>query len=83
MDIVKDYQEAALKFAADYEVADQHVVSIIASVMMTRDGQGLLGGSFVQAVVDNDLYGALSRADYKCLANIKAIVAANQFAYLN
>jgi hypothetical protein len=51
--------------------------------MMTRDGKGLQGGSFVQAVIDNDLFGAISRADDVCYNHLKVIVAANQYAYLN
>jgi hypothetical protein len=46
-----------------------HVKSIGFSVLQTRDG-GILGGSFVRAIVDNDLSGALSRAD---LTNKKVI----------
>jgi hypothetical protein len=51
--------------------------------MMTRDGKGLQGGGFVQTIVDNDLFGAISRADNECYQNLKVIVAANQYAYLN
>ena len=39
-----------------------HVKSIGVSVLQTRDG-GLQGGSFVQAVVKNDLSGSYNRAD--------------------
>jgi hypothetical protein len=83
MDIVTQYQSAAEQFAMEYEVSNPHIIRIIASVMMTRDGKGLQGGSFVQAVVDNDLFGATSRADDVCYQNLKVIVAANQYAYLN
>ena len=83
MEIVKQYQLAAEEFALQYEVTNPHIINIIASVMMTRDGKGLQGGSFVQAVVDNDLFGAISRADDVCYQNLKVIVAANQYAYLN
>jgi len=83
MDIVKVYQKAAADFADLYDVNDSHVISIIASVMMTRDGQGIPGGGFVQAVVDNDLYSAISRADSTSLKNIKVISAANKMAHLN
>ncbi len=83
MDIVNQYQSAAKEFALEYEVTNPHIINIIASVMMTRDEKGLQGGSFVQSVVDNDLFGAISRADNQCLQNIKVIVAANQYAYLN
>jgi hypothetical protein len=39
-----------------------HVKSIGVSVLQTRDG-GLQGGSFVQAIVKNDLSGSYNRAD--------------------
>ena len=39
-----------------------HVKSVGVSVLQTRDG-GLQGGSFVQAVVKNDLSGSYNRAD--------------------
>jgi len=83
MEIVNQYQSAAKEFALEYEVTNPHIINIIASVMMTRDEKGLQGGSFVQSVVDNDLFGAISRADNQCLQNIKVIVAANQYSYLN
>ena len=83
MDIVTQYQSAAEQFATEYEVSNPHIIRIIASVMMTRDGKGLQGGSFVQAVIDNDLFGAISRADDVCYNHLKVIVAANQYAYLN
>ena len=40
----------------------EHISNIAASVMMTRDGI-LPGGSFVRAICDNDLHGAVHRAD--------------------
>ena len=39
-----------------------HVKSIGVSVLQTRDG-GMQGGSFVQAIVKNDLSGSYNRAD--------------------
>ena len=83
MEIVKQYQLAAEEFALEYEVTNPHIINIIASVMMTRDGKGLQGGSFVQSVVDNDLSGAISKADDVCYQNLKVIVAACDYAYLN
>ena len=83
MDIVNQYQKAAEEFALEYGVSNPHIARIIASVMMTRDGKGLQGGSFVQAVVDNDLFEAISRADDVCYQNLKVIVAANFYSYLN
>lgn len=39
-----------------------HVINVGTSVLQTRDG-GIPGGSFVQAVVKNDLSGSYNRAD--------------------
>ena len=39
-----------------------HVIDVGTSVLQTRDG-GIQGGSFVQAVVNNDLSGTYNRAD--------------------
>lgn len=39
-----------------------HVIDVGTSVLQTRDG-GMQGGSFVQAVVDNDLSRTYNRAD--------------------
>ncbi len=39
-----------------------HVIDVGVSVLQTRDG-GIQGGSFVQAVVDNDLTRTYNRAD--------------------
>ena len=83
LDVVEKYNKVAKEFAAKYNVDSPHIISIIASVMMTRDGVGLTGGSFVQSVVDNDLYGTISRADYECEANLKVITSANRFAHIN
>jgi len=49
--------------------------------MMTRDNVQQ-GGSFVQCVINNDLYGAISRADKSCLENLKIIVLAKEFAHV-
>ena len=83
MEIVNQYQSAAEEFALEYGVTNPHIVRIISSVMMTRDGKGLRGGSFVQSVVDNDLSRTISKADTQCLQNLKVIVAACDYAHLN
>lgn len=41
----------------------QHIIQIGTSILCTKWGIGYPGGSFVQAVVDNDLMAAVSRAD--------------------
>jgi hypothetical protein len=83
MGTFEEYQERARQFAKEYNVeVSEHIIDVMRSVMMTRD-KVLQGGSFVQAVVDNNLREAISRADGACLANIKIIVQASYNAYLN
>lgn len=76
------YLDAATKFAKRHLVESPHIINIIMSVMCTRDGVGYPGGSFVQAVVDNDLLNAVARADSECIKNIRVIVSANQFCHV-
>ena len=54
------YLRSAGEFPALEELS--HIIDLSASVMMTRDNF-VIGGSFVRAVVDNDLAGAVYRAD--------------------
>ena len=75
MDIVEKYMESAREFALLYGVTSPHIINIISSVMMTRDDVGYPGGGFVEAVVTNNLYLAISRADTECYNNLKVIVA--------
>ena len=58
-----------------------HVVSLAASVMMTRD-EFLPGGGFVQAVVDNNLSEAIGRADSTALIALKALVMTKMWCHL-
>ena len=74
------YRTAVVHFVNRYnEQVSEHVIDVMISVMMTRDNV-LQGGSFVQAVVKNDLAQAISCADASCLANIKIIVSAFRYA---
>jgi len=43
--------------------AKSHIINIGTSIMLNRLGVNTYPGSFVQAVLDNDLQGAFSRAD--------------------
>ena len=83
MEAKKDLREAykthCLQLAKNYNVnVSDHILNIMISVCMTRDGHWV-GGSFVQSVVANDLLGALSRADYECRDNIYIITMAKNF----
>ena len=46
----------------DQETVD-HIINIGTSIMMNRLGIDTYPGSFVKAILDNDLHGAFSRAD--------------------
>jgi hypothetical protein len=43
--------------------AKQHIINIGTAIMLNRLGVNTYPGSFVQAVLDNDLAGAFMRAD--------------------
>lgn len=80
----EQYRKRAAKFAKDHEVTiTDHVLDVMTSVMMTRDGIWQ-GGSFVQAVVKNDLFHAVTRADNECIThpNLKIIVLAYDSCFL-
>ena len=76
MDKVAKYKAAAQRWAAMYKVDEQHAIDVAASVLMTRDGV-LQGGSFVQAIVDNNLREAINRADDICIKYLKFFTIIN------
>jgi hypothetical protein len=63
-------------FQSDDEI--EHIIEIGTSILMTKWGIGYPGGSFVQAIVDNDLQEAIGRADS---VNIKALKFYVQLKY--
>lgn len=78
----KEYQDAVISFLNDYEeTATDHIKDVMVSVMMTRDGI-LQGGSFVQAVVDNNLRKAVSRADKECTMHLRIITLCANNCYI-
>lgn len=77
------YIDLAIKFSKSYRVeVSDHILDVMASVMMTRD-KVRQGGSFSQAVVNNDLFKAVSFADQEVMENIRIIVLAYQYAYFH
>ena len=77
------YVEAAKKHLHDYgtENYSDHIVDVIVSVMMDR-GDVMPGGGFVQAICNNDLRGAISRADDDCINHLRVIALAHPFAFI-
>ena len=65
-------RERATQFAIEYGFTNvsEHILDIMVSIMCTRDKSSYAGGGFVEAVIANNLYLALSRADTDCRNNI-------------
>jgi hypothetical protein len=83
MDIREQYRERAIQFAKEWkEDVSEHILDIMVSIMATRDKSSYAGGGFVQAVVDNNLYLALSRADNDCRKNIFILTMCNANCHL-
>ncbi len=73
------YRMAAVHFADRYgETVSDHIKDVMISVMMTKDNV-LQGGSFVQAVIDNNLREAFNRADADCIKNLRIITLCANF----
>ena len=83
MDIREQYRERAIQFAKEWrEDVSEHIIDIMVSIMATRDKSSYAGGGFVQAVVDNNLYLAMSRADSDCRKNLFLLTMCNANCYL-
>jgi hypothetical protein len=77
------YRTAVVHFANRYnEEVSEHIIDVMISVMMTRDNV-LQGGSFVQAVVANNLKESISRADAECGKHLRIISLCCSFCYVD
>ena len=79
MDTLENYKElaeATLSKTRSFIIGpltpdeESHVINIARSVMTTRDNV-MMGGSFAQAIVNNDLREAVNRADDTCIRALK------------
>lgn len=79
MDIREKNRERAIQFAKEWNVENvsNHILDIMVSIMCTRDKSSYAGGGFVEAVVANNLYLAMSRADTDCRNNIFLLTMCN------
>lgn len=77
------YRKRAEKHLVEYRVIDAtpHILDIVMSVMMHRDGVQR-GGSGVEAICNNDLFGITQRGDHEVMKHIRTIVAAYHFAHI-
>lgn len=80
--VMDRYLEKARIECTARNIGSSHIIDICSSVMMLRDGV-LHGGSFVQAVVDNDLTKSLACADSECRDNLLTIVVARECWYID
>jgi hypothetical protein len=83
MDIREKNRERAIQFAKEWncENVSNHIIDIMVSIMCTRDKSSYAGGGFVEAVVANNLYLAMSRADSDCRNNIFLLTMCNSNCY--
>jgi len=85
MDIREKCRKRAVLFAKEwgYENVSDHILDIMVSIMCTRDKSSYEGGRFVQAVVANNLYLAMSRADNDCRNNMFLLTMCNANCYID
>ena len=83
MDIREKYRERAIQFAKDWDTeVSEHIIDIMVSIMATRDKSSYAGGGFVEAVVANNLFLAMSRADMDCRKNLFLLTMCKVNCYL-
>jgi len=73
-DLHNRYKRKAREYAKLWNVNNEHVIQLMLSVMLDRDGL-MEGGSFVKAVNRNDLQDAVNRADTTSMSYLKVLVA--------
>ena len=83
MDIREKSRERAIQFAKEWDnEVSNHILDIMVSIMCTRDKSSYAGGGFVEAVVANNLYLAMSRADTECRNNIFLLTMCNANCFI-
>ncbi len=77
MDIREKYRERAIRFVAEwgseFPNVSEHNLDIMVSIMCTRDNVSYPGGGFAEAVCENNLYKAVTRADSDNLRVLKLL----------
>ena len=86
MDIREQYRVKVIEWVEQWSDEFPDVwachIDIMVSIMCTRDDASYHGGSFVTAIVKNDLYNAVTRADRDNLKLIKLYTLCNSNCYL-
>jgi hypothetical protein len=91
-DLRNSYKEAAKDYISENmnwfgltnlnESELSHIINLASSVMMTRD-KYMMGGSFVQSVVENNLEQAVSRADDTAIKGLRTFTFIKNNCYIN
>ena len=86
MDIREKCRERAIRFAnewkSEFPNVSEHNIDMMVSIMCTRDKSSYPGGSFVEAICANDLFGAVTRADSDNIRVIKLLALTHRQCYL-
>lgn len=84
----ENYKKRVLEYIElnEYSDVSTHMVNILVSVMMTRDGGfnagSFVGGSFVSAVVKNDLKNTIRYGSEETHKHLKLIINVCDNCYL-
>lgn len=76
-----DYVARDLALTYRYMDVSDHVVDVMISIMMHRDGVQR-GGGFVEAIINNNLDDACSRADSECIKYLRLFSLVKQFGHI-
>ena len=86
MHIREQCRERAIQFAnewkSEFPDVTEHTINMMVSIMCTRDKSSYAGGGFVEAVCENNLYQAISRADSSNLKVLKLLVLCHRNCYV-
>ena len=80
-DVTRNKYVTATKNFADrygYKDISNHITDVMVSIMMTRD-KVLSGGSFVQAICENNLRESVNRADNDCANHLRLLSLTHSF----
>ncbi len=83
-DVTRNKYVTATKNFADrygYKDISNHITDVMVSIMMTRD-KVLSGGSFVQAICENNLKQCIDRADNDCINHLKLLSLTHSFCHV-
>lgn len=81
-EIRNKYRTEVINFIQPYNLSpSEHVINVMVDTLLMRDAEQM-SGDFSKAVIDNNLYEAVLRADKETLQHLKMIVIlANQLYF--